>query len=478
VTRRLVLLIVGAAVVIMVVAGVGLWLLEGQSARNQAIAEVTSAARTFGDTRLANGEEPFTRTEFVRFVEPLLRLTLRLNGAKLLGVSDGHVVSNHTLVPTGTLDAIATSPTIGAASVTSGSTGSQAWATESIEFAITHRTARKGVSSVQHQAVLVLTRQIENTGFPGNFFIVAGAVVAFAAILSFALGRRITRPLRRAVATTQRIAGGDLEARVGTRPGDLPELSALAAAIDSMAEGLGRVRNAERQFLLSVSHELRTPLTSIRGYAEAILDGMAPEPERAAAVIGNEARRLERLVGDLLDLAKLDAHSFSFNFRTTDVAEVVDEVAEELRPLADEAGLALLVFPPAEPAYAQVDPDRLDQVLANLVENAAKYAATTIKLGTFTNGSETRLVVEDDGPGIPASEIGRIFDRHYSADRHARPGRPRGSGLGLAIAAELSAAMGAAVMAESPISATGGTRMLVRLPALPSQLPHISRTPS
>jgi len=138
----------------------------------------------------------------------------------------------------------------------------------------------------------------------------------------------------------------------------------------------------------------------------------------------------------------------------------------------------LLFFPPAEPAYASVDPDRLDQVLANLVENAAKYAHTTIKLGTFTNGAETRLVVEDDGPGIPPTEIGRVFDRHYSADRHARPGRPRGSGLGLAIAAELSAAMGAAVVAESPISPAGGTRMLVRLPSMPLQTPHISRTAS
>lgn len=466
-TRRLVIVIVGSALVIMLVAGLGLWVLARQSARNQATAEVTSAATTFGRTRLANGELPFTAKEFTTILGPLLKLTVRLNGAQLLKVSGGQVTTNGTVVPTSTLDALAGSPAIGAASVISGSTGSQAWAAESIEIAITRHTLRRGDVETQHPAVLVLTRQIENTGFPGSFFIVAGAVVAFAAVLSLALGRRITRPLRRAVATTQRIAGGDLDARVGTHGGDLPELSALAAAIDAMAEGLGSVRNAERQFLLSVSHDLRTPLTSIRGYAEAILDGMAPDPAHAAAVIGNEARRLERLVGDLLDLAKLDAHNFSFNFRTTDVAEVVEEVAEELRPVADEAGLALLVYPPAQPAYARVDPDRLDQVLANLVENAAKYATTTIKLGTFTNGSEARLVVEDDGPGIPANELGRIFDRHYSDDRHARPGRPRGSGLGLAIAAELSAAMGAAVMAESPISATGGTRMLVRLPTVP-----------
>ena len=183
-------------------------------------------------------------------------------------------------------------------------------------------------------------------------------------------------------------------------------------------------------------------------------------------MIGNEARRLERLVGDLLDLAKLDARTFSLHFRTIDVAEVVEEVAEELRPVVDNAGLQLTVYPPARPLFARVDPDRLDQVLANLVENAAKYARTRISLGGIGDGAEARLIVEDDGPGIAPEEIGLIFKRHYSADRHARPGRPRGSGLGLAIAAELSAAMGATMRAESPIGPGGGTRMVVRLPSV------------
>jgi signal transduction histidine kinase len=135
------------------------------------------------------------------------------------------------------------------------------------------------------------------------------------------------------------------------------------------------------------------------------------------------------------------------------------------------------VHAPDRSVFARVDPDRLDQVLANLVENAAKYARTTIVLGTLGDGSATRLVVEDDGPGIGPDEINRIFERHYSADRQARPGRPRGSGLGLAIASELSVAMGATVTAESPIGPSGGTRLVVRLaPVSPSQNPHISNT--
>jgi signal transduction histidine kinase len=315
--------------------------------------------------------------------------------------------------------------------------------------------------------VLVLTRSIGSPSVTSGL-ILAGAMVAFAVVAGLVLTRRLTRPLRRAVATTERIAAGDLGARVGALPGDFPELSALANAIDSMAESLGALRNAERQFLLSVSHELRTPLTSIRGYSEAILDGTVADPEHAAAVIGNESRRLERLVGDLLDLAKLDAKTFSFHFRTVDITEVVEEVAEELRPVADTAGLELVVRPPQRPLLARVDPDRLDQVLANLVENAAKFARRTITMATVANGQSAQLVVEDDGPGIPAAELGRIFERHYSTDRHARPGRPRGSGLGLAIASELSAAMGATVRAESPAGAGGGTRMVVAVPVLAS----------
>ena len=190
-------------------------------------------------------------------------------------------------------------------------------------------------------------------------------------------------PLVRAVDTTQRIAAGDLDARMGTGRHDYPELQSLAGGIDSMAANLGRLRNTERQFLLSVSHELRTPLTSIRGYAEAIADGAVADTTHAAAVITTEARRLERLVADLLDLAKLDARSFSFHLREVDAAEVVEEAAEELRPVLDEAGLTLWVDNPGGPQMVVADPDRLDQVLANLLENAAKFAQSAVSIGAY-----------------------------------------------------------------------------------------------
>jgi two-component system OmpR family sensor kinase len=466
--QRLLLVIVGTVVVITLVAGAGTWILARQSTRTGAIDQVFSSAQAFGKITVERTQDGVTLGQRELAV---IRALAHLDGAHLVPVVDGTVETGaapNGVVPEAALNRLAGSGVTGPSSAVKGSTGSEAWAAVAVPIEVASRL--NGATAIRRY-LLVLTRKIGSPTLSGDFLILAGAVIAFAVVVSLALSRRITKPLRRAVSATQRIAEGDLDARVGTHPGDFPELSSLANSIDAMAEGLGRLRTAERQFLLSVSHELRTPLTSIRGYSDALLDGTAADATHAASVIGNEARRLERLVGDLLDLAKLDARTFSFHFRTVDISELLAEVAEELRPVADRAGLQLSVHPAPAPLFARVDPDRLDQVLANLVENAAKYARTTIRLRSVGNGTEGRLIVEDDGPGIPAEEIGLIFNRHYSADLHARPGRPRGSGLGLAIASELSAAMGATVRAESPLGPGGGTRMIVRLPSVSSYPP-------
>src|SRR5207302_10686328 len=158
------------------------------------------------------------------------------------------------------------------------------------------------------------------------------------------LGRRLTRPVRDTEDAARRIAAGDLAARAPQPEGD-DELAALVRSINTMAESLERSRGLERQFLLSVSHDLRTPLTSIRGHAEALAERKA-RPAQAAAVILSEARRLERLVGDLLELAKLDARRFSLDMRATDICEVVANAAEGFRPAAQGAGVRLSVDAP------------------------------------------------------------------------------------------------------------------------------------
>jgi len=298
--------------------------------------------------------------------------------------------------------------------------------------------------------VVVLTRK-PDTGLRsgGRWFALAAIVTLGAAVaVASVLGSRLTRPLRDAQRATRRIAAGDLSARLPEPRGD-DELATLTRSINSMAETLERSRGLERQFLLAVSHDLRTPLTSIRGFAEAIAEGKAPDNAQAAAVITAESRRLERLVRDLLELAKLDARRFSLDVRATDVAEVVTETAEGFRPAADDAHVQLDVVTNGHGALlATADPDRLAQVVANLVENALKFASAAITVGAARADGAVVLWVADDGPGIPADDLPRVFERFFTSTR--TPARQ-----------ELVDAMGATVRAEP---ADGhGARMVVVL---------------
>ena len=313
--------------------------------------------------------------------------------------------------------------------------------------------------------VLVVTRQIHSPVNGIRYFglIGLGAVLA-AALVAAALARRFTRPVVAAVFATRRIASGDLDARVAVADRPDPEFAQLAESINAMGASLARARDQERQFLLSVSHELRTPLTSIRGYADAVLDGATDDPCAAAGVISTEARRLERLVQDLLDLARLDADRFTFELRTVDAAVIVCQVVDGFQPRAAELGITVTLAPGADrTCLVSSDSDRLGQVLANLVENASSFAVRHVVIGLSVGPAGAVLWVDDDGPGIPPDRLTRVFDRHFTTDRDT--GRRRGSGLGLAIVAELVSAMGAQVRAESPIGPdqVPGTRMVVDL---------------
>jgi two-component system, OmpR family, sensor kinase len=309
--------------------------------------------------------------------------------------------------------------------------------------------------------VLVMTRQARDPANGFRYFFGVGAIgLVVAALVAAGLARRFTRPLVAAATATHRIASGDLDATVPVHPHEIPEFAQLAESINTMGTNLVRARDQERQFLLSVSHELRTPLTSIRGYADAIVDGATDDTTAAATVISGEARRLERLVQDLLDLARLDADRFSLKVEPTDCAEVVRQVAAGFRPRATELGLELLTEPDSdEPLWVAADSDRLGQVVANLVENAASFADHRIVVGAGSVSGVATIWVVDDGPGIPTDQLSKVFGRHFISDRVS--GRRKGAGLGLAIVSELAAAMGAGVRAESPVAEGRGTRMVV-----------------
>jgi two-component system, OmpR family, sensor kinase len=277
--------------------------------------------------------------------------------------------------------------------------------------------------------------------------IVAAAVAAI-------LARSIARPVRRVARASSRLAQGE-------EPDHLPvggsrELRDLAESFNTMATQLTHARSAERSFLLSVSHELKTPLTAIRGYSEALDEGVMT-PERAVKVIRAEATRLERLIMDLINLARLDQRRFDIQVEPVDLAEIARESATRHDARARELGVRLQVEG-HEHAPALADRDRLLQAASNLVENALRC---TPPGGTITLAAAAgRLNVKDTGPGIAPEEVPRAFDRFFLFRRY-NGHRPVGTGLGLAIVRELARAMGGDVaVASSSI----GTEFSIRLP--------------
>jgi two-component system sensor histidine kinase BaeS len=327
------------------------------------------------------------------------------------------------------------------------------------------------------RALLAVDTPATGVGAAGRWFVVAGAAtVLVGALVAVRLSRSLAGPLAAAEAATHRISGGDLAARVPEPARGDDELGRLIRSVNEMAASLERARRTERDFLLSVSHDLRTPLTSIGGWAEALTDGTAPDPAAAGRTILAEAGRLDRLVHDLLDLARLRARAFRLDRRPVDLRDVVAGTAEALRPDLADAGVAVAVDLPAEPVTVDGDPDRLAQIAANLVENAGRHADTLVRVAAAAEGATAVLTVTDDGPGIPADEAARVFERlHTSARPAARPGP--GTGLGLALVRELARAMrGDAAVADLD---GGGARLEVRLPLIPpSSGPHTGAVPS
>jgi signal transduction histidine kinase len=318
-------------------------------------------------------------------------------------------------------------------------------------------------------AVLVATKSVRSpvTGI-GYFALVGLAALVGATAVAYWLASRFSRPLVTAAQVTGRIAGGDLQARMPESRDDLPEFAALADSIDAMADSLERARLQQRQFLLSVSHDLRTPLTSIRGYAEAIAEGATDDVMGAVDVIRSESLRLERLVRDLLDLARLDAQRFSFNITALSVDQVLDAAAVSFANQAAQAGLTLERSPTTPGCGVMADSDRVAQILSNLIENAFRYARSRVALGAHATADHVWLWVVDDGHGIDPENLPRVFEPHFTAER--ADSRRSGSGLGLAIVAELASAMGGGARAESPAVGDHGTRILVWLPAAVHQV--------
>jgi two-component system sensor histidine kinase BaeS len=288
--------------------------------------------------------------------------------------------------------------------------------------------------------------------FLGDLLLAALAGVLLAAVLSFVVARSISRPIRRVAAATRALAADESHDPLPTS--GTTELASLAQAFNQMTEQLAASRQAERDFLLSVSHELKTPLTAIRGYSEGLADG-AFDPEEAARVISLEASRLERLVRDLLDLARMNRREFSVQHEPVDLGEVAREAVRRQAAAARAFGVTLTAE--GDETWVDGDADRVLQVASNLVENALRETPAN---GAVTVRAEPgRLLVSDTGPGIRAEDVPHAFERFYLYDK-ADKDRPLGSGLGLAIVKQLTTAMGGDVSVQS---SQNGTTFEVKL---------------
>jgi signal transduction histidine kinase len=294
--------------------------------------------------------------------------------------------------------------------------------------------------------------------------ILGGLLVA--GILAWYASRRIVKPVLGLSRAADEIARGRYNVPMPqVRGGD--EISHLADRFQQMAVRLGEAEERERNFLMTVSHELRTPLTAIRGHVEAMREGLTEDPDAEEAsleVIASAAARLERLVGDVLDLAKLDAHRFSVLHEEVDMGRLLDQAYATFGEEARRRSIDYHCDIGARPVIL-TDGDRVLQIISNLLSNAFRWTPDggRVDLGLSAANGAVSVEVGDTGPGIRPEERERIF-RPFFSHHHARDGG--GTGLGLAIARELALALGGRI--ELDTEPGKGSRFKLILPATPA----------
>lgn len=280
--------------------------------------------------------------------------------------------------------------------------------------------------------------------------IASGAIaLVVSTIVAFFLSNSITRPLAAITRATEAMARGDYQQSIPVAGED--EIALLATGFNRMARAVEQARQSQRDFLANVSHDLRTPLTSIRGFAQAILDGQVSDTAgyiHAATIIQEEAGRMSDLVEELLDLARLEAGNVKMARERLDLTALVRSSIEARTPQAAAAGVTLRAEGADVPAVMG-DEGRLKQVFDNLLDNAIKYTPLggMVTVSIRQDGKWVAVAVADTGRGIPKEDLPRIFERFYRADKSR--GETVGAGLGLAIAKEIVSAHGGRITVES-----------------------------
>jgi len=274
----------------------------------------------------------------------------------------------------------------------------------------------------------------------------AGALAAV--VLTLLLSRRILAPVEALTSAAGQMAKGDLSQRVEVRSKD--EIGDLGQAFNTMADGLTRLEDLRQNMVADVAHELRTPLSNIRGYLEALRDGvMDPTPDKLD-LIYSQAMLLNHLVDDLQELALADAGQMKLDLQWVHPEEIVTGAAEAIRPQAEANGIALQVDLPDTLPLLNIDHRRIGQVLTNLLKNALTHTPSGGDITVTAKASETELEISvtDTGEGIPPENLPHVFERFYRVDK-SRSREMGGAGLGLAIAKHLVEAHGGSIGARS-----------------------------
>lgn len=317
-----------------------------------------------------------------------------------------------------------------------------------------------GMGGMHHRMMLGAAERTFVESYHQSLWWIGFLFAGVGLVVSYFLSGNITRPLRQLSQAAEKIRQGDLKQEVPVDTQD--EVGQLAEVFNQMSAELAANESNRQEFLANIAHELKTPLAVLQGHLESMLDGVEePEPEKLFSM-QEEVMRLNRLVGDLRDLSLAQVHQLELHLQPVDLGEKAERAAELLEPLLEEKRLHFVKNMAPSLPVRQLDPDRVNQILYNLITNAIRYThpGTAILLQTEAAGKRVRLTIADEGPGIAPEDLDHIFEQFYRGDK-SRNRASGGSGIGLSLAKSFVEAQGGTITARN--RKEGGAEFVVEL---------------
>ena len=443
-SSRTVLLTVGVAVMAaMVTIGVSVPLINN-AAKAQATASLARLADVTAEAVNSTERRPGARSEQIQL---LLRSQPNVQG---------HLISEQQGLPF--LD-----PAL-QAEIMAGRPVETEAVRDGIPNLVVGRRMLPGIGLVLTAPASVARRPAEESIRQLSVALLVGVLVAIG--IGYLASKTLTRPLRKVAEAAERLTTGERGLRV--EPQGPAEVVDIADSLNDLSAALATSEGRQRDFLLSISHELRTPLTAVRGYAEALADGVVSDPEdvsHTASIVRSEAERLDRLVADLLVLARLEAVDFPINSVDFDIAELGHEAAEVWASRCRAEGVTFMQRIPEHPVSICSDPVRVRQIIDNLAENALRMTpvGAPVVLEIVPEETTVTLWVRDGGPGLTQDDMGVAFQPAVLYSRYSGQ-RKVGSGVGLALVGKLARRLGGS--AGVMTAPEGGAAFSVTLPYL------------